>query len=255
VSSIYRKGRDGYYYYQTYVYNIESKKKDKKIFHSLSTKNLEVAKEKQKGYDEKYRNQNNIIKKKKRYFLKNKTRFFLFLVFCLITFFVFVYSSRKDTSSQLVQLKDIKVDTKKVDKVPDAPKLEKIKNNVTATAESQQKVNKTSVSIPEYKIQRIDELSSGFKQGKIFLTVYKPYDKDGLLLLCQALKTKYSKYENIIICLYNNTQVGINLSLGLENHISSREESLAWLAMFSYNSVEGEYFDNNPGGYLSSYKK
>ena len=47
MSSIYRKGRDGYYYYQTYVYNPESKKKDKRIFHSLSTKDLLEAEKKQ----------------------------------------------------------------------------------------------------------------------------------------------------------------------------------------------------------------
>ena len=39
MSSIYRKGRDGYFYYQTYVYNKDTGKKDKRIFHSLRTKN------------------------------------------------------------------------------------------------------------------------------------------------------------------------------------------------------------------------
>ena len=47
MSSIYRKGRDGYYYYQTYIYNPETGKKDKRIFHSLGTKNSENAKQKQ----------------------------------------------------------------------------------------------------------------------------------------------------------------------------------------------------------------
>ena len=37
MSSIYKKGRDGYYYYQTYVYNPETKKKDKRIFYALGT--------------------------------------------------------------------------------------------------------------------------------------------------------------------------------------------------------------------------
>ena len=58
MSSIYRKGRDGYFYYQAYVYNPESKKMDKRIFHSLSTKNLLEAETKQNELDTQYEKQN-----------------------------------------------------------------------------------------------------------------------------------------------------------------------------------------------------
>ena len=51
MSSIYKKGRDGYYYYQTYVYNPESKKKDKRVFHALGTKDPIEAKTKQHKFD------------------------------------------------------------------------------------------------------------------------------------------------------------------------------------------------------------
>ena len=54
MSSIYRKGRDGYFYYQTYVYNKDTGKKDKRIFHSLRTKNELEAREMQNTYDNKY---------------------------------------------------------------------------------------------------------------------------------------------------------------------------------------------------------
>ena len=54
MSSIYKKGRDGYYYYQTYIYNNASKKKDKRIFHALGTKDLKEAEEKQYDLDLKY---------------------------------------------------------------------------------------------------------------------------------------------------------------------------------------------------------
>ena len=44
MSSIYRKGgASGYYYYQTYIYNPESGKKDKRIFHSLGTRDISEA--------------------------------------------------------------------------------------------------------------------------------------------------------------------------------------------------------------------
>ena len=51
MSSIYRKGRDGYYYYQTYVYNPDTEKKDKRIFHSLGTKDMAEAQRKQVQLD------------------------------------------------------------------------------------------------------------------------------------------------------------------------------------------------------------
>ena len=44
MSSIYKKGRDGYFYYQAYVYNPKTGKYNKKIYHSLGTKDLEEAK-------------------------------------------------------------------------------------------------------------------------------------------------------------------------------------------------------------------
>ena len=46
MRSIYKKGRDGYFYYQTYTLNKETGKKDKKIFHSLGTKDIKIAEEK-----------------------------------------------------------------------------------------------------------------------------------------------------------------------------------------------------------------
>ena len=48
MSSIYKKGRDGYYYYQTYIYNPESKK-DKRVFHALSTKDFTEAEKSNKN--------------------------------------------------------------------------------------------------------------------------------------------------------------------------------------------------------------
>ena len=54
MSSIYRKGRDGYYYYQTYVYNSETKKNDKRIYHSLKTKKLQKAQDLKQELDNKY---------------------------------------------------------------------------------------------------------------------------------------------------------------------------------------------------------
>ena len=54
MSSIYRKGRDGYFYYQTYSINSETGKKDKKIFHSLGTKDRIEAEKQKSLLDQKY---------------------------------------------------------------------------------------------------------------------------------------------------------------------------------------------------------
>ena len=54
MSSIYRKGRDGYYYYQPYVLDPKTGKKNKRIFHSLGTKEKSEAELKQNILDKKY---------------------------------------------------------------------------------------------------------------------------------------------------------------------------------------------------------
>ena len=54
MGSIYRKGRDGYFYYQTYVFNSDSGKKDKRIFHSLGTRDETQAQLKKIELDRKY---------------------------------------------------------------------------------------------------------------------------------------------------------------------------------------------------------
>ena len=57
-----------------------------------------------------------------------------------------------------------------------------------------------------------------------------------------------SDFSNIIICVYSNTEEGISLAKGLTKSNPNTRNS--WMAMYSYNSVEGEYFDDNPSGYF-----
>ena len=84
MSSIYRKGRDGYFYYQAYVRNKKTGKKDKRVFHALQTKNRTEAIEKQSKLDEKYKR-----KKNHSFALSIKNYLKLFLLFfseyCFIT--------------------------------------------------------------------------------------------------------------------------------------------------------------------------
>ena len=72
-------------------------------------------------------------------------------------------------------------------------------------------------------------------------------------LLCDKVKDEYSDYSNIVICIYNKSTVGRDLARGKNNGIGIEELQKAWMAMYTYNPVEGAYFDNNPGGYLGAY--
>ena len=92
MSSIYRKGRDGYFYYQAYIFNDETGKKDKKIFHSLGTKDQNLAKQKQVDLDKRYNEK--IFKNEPSFKIKRylrKSPFSLFFVF-LEQFFLLLIS-------------------------------------------------------------------------------------------------------------------------------------------------------------------
>ena len=83
MSSIYRKGGwDGFYYYQTYVYNTETGKKDKRIFHSLGTKELAEAETKQEELDIKYEQQEQMGQTKSRFTFLSQYKRTIVLVLC-----------------------------------------------------------------------------------------------------------------------------------------------------------------------------
>ena len=71
--------------------------------------------------------------------------------------------------------------------------------------------------------------------------------------VCIDIKNEFNKYANIVICLYANNDIGKNLAMNEIGNINSNQRVKNWLALFTYNSVEGEYFDSNPGGYLDVY--
>ena len=106
MSSIYRKGRDGYFYYQTYVFNKESGKKDKKIFHSLGTKDFNKASIKKLELDKKYNHKN-----KKNYFSTNKLFFGIKVIFPILILFFFVKFLFKNNSYQSPNIVAPKVDS------------------------------------------------------------------------------------------------------------------------------------------------
>ena len=109
------------------------------------------------------------------------------------------------------------------------------------------------VVIPQYVIERVEKLSGSFEQGKLYVSIDENSSSESQLLLCNNLKDRFEEFSNIVICLYANNSIGKNLAKGDDENISLNEKKRYWLAMYSYNDVEGEYFDDNPSGYLGHY--
>lgn len=258
MSSIYKKGRDGYYYYQTYVHNSKSGKKDKRIFHSLGTKIKSEAREKQKDYDQIY--------KKLKYglnfnILKYSKIGLTIILTSIMTFYLTRLYDQKTLNSNLTPKKLKKDDIAVLQKSPE--KLENF-NEIIPDINEDKKSEVLQIEIikdeqfkdyilPEYEIILVEKVSGAFEQGKIYITVDDINNSQEIKSLSLKIREQYPAFSNIIICFYANTEIGLKLAKGLKLGISEEQQQKAWLAMYSYNPVEGEYFDDNPGGYLGAY--
>ncbi|MBT3502761.1 MAG: hypothetical protein HN464_10595, partial [Candidatus Marinimicrobia bacterium] len=247
MSSIYKKGRDGYYYYQTYIYNSETGKKDKRIFHSLSTKNISVAEQKKVELDCKYEQNTHPISSSKPnlIFRRNRKIFISILVIFLTAIFFsnFINSNpkfKKISLKQPVIVENTNVNTSAVHELltNDIDILEKIdakpiivEKNQTNLIIEKEIVFESKPIIPKHKIVRIERLSGAFEQGKIFVTLDEASNDENLKLLCNKIQDDYNEFSNIIICLYANDQFGQRLAKGLETKIQTNSQRKAWLAM------------------------
>ena len=269
MSSIYKKGRDGYYYYQTYIYNPESKKKDKRIFHALGTKNLLEAKTKQSELDLQYDNQNHNKTNPLISFYNlhpKKTVAIIVGIIPTIVLLVDFYrpgNVKQNSNSSILAGKGVDIE-ERIDVLPKANdsiniivnnqidyNIENIPEKINTIPES--KIVEPKVIIPKYFVERVDRLSGAFAQGKVYVTIDKNSSNESQKLLCKNLTKRYSEFSNIVICLYSNDRAGKDLAKGNNETVSIEEQKRSWLAMYTFNSVEGEYFDNNPSGYLGIY--
>ena len=155
----------------------------------------------------------------------------------------------------------------KVDKKIDAPKtvdFEKEKNTKQKNSNFEKIAKKVEIDpkykpkqsinkISEYTIERVERLSGAFEQGKVFVSIDQSLSYESQLQLCKYLANRYNEFSSIVICLYANNQVGKNLAKGINKFVSVSQQKQFWLAMYTNNSVEGEYFDSNPSSYLGNY--
>ena len=246
MSSIYKKGRDGYYYYQAYVYNSDTKKKDKRIFHSLGTKDYDEAEKKKLNLDKTYEEK-----------VSGKTFYKISILFAIVllimTINIFNKNEESDiTVASLVQDNPVKV----VDNISQDLNLNDLSDNLNSKPLIDNiDVNKdnNSIKIPNYNIEKIDELGGAFNQVKIHATIDENVDNASKLMLCSFLSNEFNQFTNIVICLYVNNRLGKAIASGSTENFTIADKRKTWLAMYTYNPVEGEYFDDRPSDYHGTY--
>ena len=256
MSSIYKKGRDGYYYYQTYVFNPASNKKDRKVFHALGTKDFEEAKIKQNDLDSKYYSQ-----KTRKHGFKQNLFYILILILFVSISFVLTFSNEEDANltlkeSSLTMIPEATPeehygDVIKKSNINDHEIKELNKVNIVDSKNISNDAHKGKI-INQHNIIRIEKLSENFKQGKLSVLIDEKSSDESQRMLCRSLLKSHKEFSSIIICLYADTELGKNLAIGKIDDMGIKNKTDSWLAMYTYNSVEGEYFDPNPNSYLGA---
>ena len=270
MSSIYRKGRDGYFYYQTYVENPKTGNKDKRIFHSLGTKDREQAKLKQNVLDKKYQVLKNNAKSPftiERSLKKNRTLISIMATMILTFIISDAYYKRfnqteqnylstvKNNNFENITVTDtLSSNAQMIGTPKKKPLQEESVSDVSQETITNNMIPQTSdIALPKYEIIRIERLPQTFKQGKVFVVIDEQTSADSQLALCQSLTKQYNEFSNIIICIYANNDIGIDLAKGIRKTYSRENQKKYWLSMYTFNTVEGEYFDNYPNRYLGFY--
>ena len=100
---------------------------------------------------------------------------------------------------------------------------------------------------------RLDRILLKYFDNLSFIKIQKLIRVGFFKVNNRKVKANYKDFSNVIICIYSATDFGISIANGLNENISAIEKKKAWLAMYSYNPVEGEYFDDQPGGYLGAF--
>ena len=261
MSSIYRKTRDGYYYYQTYIYNPESKKKDKRIFHALATKDKKKAKEKQLMFDKKYETlvKPNTSNKFSNFIKSNKKTFLTIFISSFITYYLTIifkgkqkhasYNANQFPNDSLIINKIEELDLSKK-KIVEQVTIQLSNREVLGEKISTKGEKNEPVSLPNYEILRIEQLSQAFDQGKLFVVTDSLTEANVLRKLCVKISEDYSNFENIVICIYSDDKIGRKIALGNTDDFTFVEKRKSWLVMYTYNPVEGPFFDDNPSEYL-----
>ena len=99
-----------------------------------------------------------------------------------------------------------------------------------------------------------------FSNRSALVTIKNCYDGDNctttkgekIRLACKNIVEQFPEYSNMVICVYDDSELGLELALGERSFINTKEQKIAWKALYAFNPVEGEYFDDNPNDYLGA---
>ena len=72
-----------------------------------------------------------------------------------------------------------------------------------------------------------------------------------MIRVCEEIVKENQEYSNFIICLFSDSQSGLELAQGNNNNVTNKEKRSEWLAMYTLNPVEGAYFDDEPARHNS----
>lgn len=261
MSSIYKKGRDGYYYYQAYTYNKLTKKRDKRIYHSLGTKDVQEAKQKQKELDTKYKKIRNILDLNPLSFFSKKKYFIsIFMIFSVLYYINTILNKSKNSKKNIFRESKLENKLNEPDGkifIPNIVNAKADENNEKFTQNDFKNIKSEDINIepnitdiPKYKIIRTEKISDIFNQIKIFITINNQVSSMEKLKLCKSIVEEYKGFSNITIFLFADSQLGILMANEKDLNISTKERQKSWLVMYSSNPVEGEYFDDKPTEYL-----
>ena len=134
--------------------------------------------------------------------------------------------------------------------VNDAPRIDSIQISLVGEKKPKELVLKKNY---DFNIIRTEKNSGPFRQIKIYALVDIGIDSLNKKNICDKIKTNFNEYSNIIICLYANNDIGKKLAENETINMNAAQRAKNWLALFTFNGSEGEYFDSNPGGYLDVY--
>ena len=257
MSSVYRKGRDGYFYYQAYIDNPKTNKKDKRVFHALNTKNKDAALSKKIELDKHYKN------KKNPQFRISKNNLILSIFFASIVSALIVVIMIYQEDDTVINKEFFLSEATKVAIKSESPspikevlskkmiEKKKIVQVIEKKLQHDQKdiiLSKLEV-LPKYQIANVKMISKAFSQVKISLVLNNLATSEEVRLLCLKIMKDHSQFSNFIICIYNDSVEGTALAHGDLSPASIDESNSSLIALFTYNKIEGEFFDFNSKGY------
>ena len=77
--------------------------------------------------------------------------------------------------------------------------------------DKKESLKKIGIDIPDYSIERTENISGSFSQVQIYVTINKNISSERQRILCEHIRETNSEFSNIMICLMQILLLGKNL--------------------------------------------